>query len=440
MNKEYEKRMQDLLKEEYPAYLNEMEHESRRGFRVNTLKIQPDEFFELSGFKKEVTPFASNSYYLIDEASVGKSPLHTSGLIYIQEPSASSVVPLLQIEKGMKVLDLCAAPGSKSTAIADLLQNDGLLVSNEINPKRAKILKENTIRWGSANTLVLNSDPETIAKSFGMFFDAILVDAPCSGEGMFRKNDQAIKEWSYESVLACARRQKAILESAYACLKPGGTLVYSTCTFALEENELQMVDFVTNHPDMHIDPIDVTFGRSGFDYGQNTNQSRRIFPMDGGEGHFLCRLKKDEAPFKEVKLKMLESDKIPDVVYTFMKENMDGEFPYMFMHKGRVYGGVNPFYKPGKCKLVNHQVYLGEVIHNRFEPSYDLSVCSYVSFKKQLEVDLEQANRYLRGETLPCEKAKGYYSVLYKNHPIGFGKCDGRILKNKYPKEYRFRK
>ncbi len=437
--KEFEQRMQALLQDEYPSYIEEMNKEARRGFRINTLKIDVDSFFEISNFQKEQTPFSKESYYLIDEAGVGKSPLHTSGLMYIQEPSASSVVPLLDVKPGMKVLDLCAAPGSKSTNIASLLQNEGLLVSNEIHPKRAKILKENTIRWGSANTLVINSDPTTIAKAFENYFDAVLVDAPCSGEGMFRKNDKAMDEWSIENVEACARRQKGILEDAYTCLKPGGTLVYSTCTFALEENELQMVDFLQSHSDMHIVQIDNAFGRAGYDYGYDTVLSRRIFPMDGGEGHYLCKLVKDEVEFVSNELDLLKSDKIPDVVYDFIKENLTKELPYLYCHKGHVYGGVHPFIKPGKCKVVNHQVYLGEVVKNRFEPSFDVSINSFVSFKKQLEVSYEQAIRYLKGETLPCVNEKGYYAVTYKNHPIGFGKCDGRILKNKYPKEYRIK-
>ena len=232
MNDLFLERMREMLKDEYPAYLEKLNDPARKGLRINTLKITPDDFFACTNYELEKSPFAKNGYYANIKSGVGFTPEHMAGFFYIQEPSASSAVTILDPKPGMKVLDMCAAPGSKSTQISEMLEQEGLLVANEIHPTRSRILLENIERCGSANTIVLNNDPKDISKAFPEFFDMVLCDAPCSGEGMFRKEDQAVEQWSLENVQACALRQSYILEEAYKCLKPGGTMVYSTCTFA----------------------------------------------------------------------------------------------------------------------------------------------------------------------------------------------------------------
>ncbi len=286
-----------------------------------------------------------------------------AGFFYIQEPSASSAVTILDPKPGMKVLDMCAAPGSKSTQISEMLEQDGLLVANEIHPTRARVLLENIERCGSANTIVLNNDPQDISKAFPEFFDMVLCDAPCSGEGMFRKEDQAVEQWSLENVQACAVRQSCILDEAYKCLKPGGTMVYSTCTFAMEENEKCMLKFVQEHPDMHLVPIEVNFGRKAFDLGSHTDYARRIFPMDGGEGHFIAKLHKDGEPTESTK-KVMQSQPLPKEAKEFFDTFFVKQYPYYFVKNDKVYGGIQPFYEVGKCHLLRHQVFLGEIEKN----------------------------------------------------------------------------
>lgn len=361
-----------------------------------------------------------------------------AGFFYIQEPSASSAVTILDPKPGMKVLDMCAAPGSKSTQISEMLEQEGLLVANEIHPTRSRILLENIERCGSANTIVLNNDPKDISKAFPEFFDMVLCDAPCSGEGMFRKEDQAVEQWSLENIQACALRQSYILEEAYKCLKPGGTMVYSTCTFAMEENELCMQKFIQEHPDMHLVPIEVDFGRKAFDFGSHTDYARRIFPMDGGEGHFIAKLQKD-GESTESTIKLMQSQVLPKEAKEFFETFFVNQYPYYFVKNNKIYGGTQPFYDVGKCHLLRHQVFLGEMEKNRFTPSHALFMSAYTKFRNTINLQEEDVLRYMRGEqlNLPCKK--GWYAVCYHGVVIGGAKSDGTALKNKYPKNLRLR-
>ncbi len=438
MNEQYLNRMKDMLKEEYPQFLACLEEKPERGFRVNTLKICEDDFFALTNLERSKSSFADNGYILHGQQGLGKTPEYFAGLLYMQEPSASSAVTVLNPKPGMKVLDMCAAPGSKSTQIAEKLQNDGLLVVNEINHKRASILLENIEKCGTANAIVLNSDTSQLAQTFPEYFDMVLCDAPCSGEGMMRKNEEAENQWSQDLVLQCAALQKEILENAYACLKKGGTLVYSTCTFSMEENEWMIQQFLQKHPDMHTVAIDVPFGRKAFAVDEQTARAIRIFPMDHGEGHFVCRLMKDGEE-QEMDLPLMKSDAMPKFVKEFLQDNLCEQYPYYFVHADRVYGGVNPFVQVGKCKLMRHQVYLGEIKNKRFEPSHSFFLSSYAQLKSQVTLTDEECLKYLRGETLKTTMPKGWYAVQYRGYTFSGGYSDGKMLKNKFPKSLRLR-
>ena len=435
ISEEYLKRMQDMLKEEYPAYLASLEQPHQRGFRYNLLKTDEEEIFNLTGFAKRPSPFASNGFLLEDEKAVGAMWQHAAGLIYLQEPSASAAVTVLDPRPGMKILDLCAAPGSKSTEIAERMGNEGLLVCNEIDPKRCQILRENIERYGCANVMVLNEDPRNIARDFAGYFDMVLVDAPCSGEGMFRKHEKAVENWSLENVLACARRQKHILASAYACLKKCGRMVYSTCTFSREENEENMVWFKTEYPDIKIQHVDAAFGRHGFDLGNNTAECLRIFPMEGGDGHFICLLKK-EGEEEGTRLPLLESDAIPKEAGQFLKEHKVS-YPYLYVHQDKVYGGTYPFITAGHCHLIRHQVLLGTMKNHRFEPSHAMYLSSFCTPVPSVEITEQQADAYMHGMTINEKAQKGECAVCVRGHCIGYAKSDGTILKNKYPKAQR---
>ena len=438
MDQAFLKQMQELLKEEYPLYLDSLNKKENRGFRVNTLKITEEEFFSIFKYKYHKSPFAKNGYYLDEDVSIGKTDLYAAGLLYMQEPSASSAVTILDVKPGMKVLDMCAAPGSKSTQILEALNGEGLLVANEYVKDRAQILKENIERSGAYNAIVISADTKDVANQFEEYFDAVLCDAPCSGEGMFRKESQAIDNWSIKNVEQCVIRQEYILENAYRCLKPGGMLVYSTCTFNLSENENQIVHFLDKHSDMQIVDSNVTFGRKGFASRYPTEKAIRIFPMDEGEGHFICKMQKSGVVSNR-NIKELKSETIPVSALTFMKQMLVQDYPYYFCYKNKVYGGIQPFISVGKTNLIRHQVYLGEDVHGRFEPSHAFFMSSYSKFNKTIELDDNEVLAYLQGQTISRKCDKGYYAICTHGHVLGYAKSDGQILKNKYPKAFRLK-
>lgn len=420
----YFKRMKDLLKDEYDAYLASLNQPLYRGLRVNLKKMQIDEMPEL----KNQSKFCSNSYYV--DKPLGNHPFHVCGCFYLQEPSASSAVECLDVKKDDYVLDLCAAPGGKSTQIASYLKS-GYLVSNEIDAKRAQILLSNIERIGVKNVAVTNSSVDKLAKVFHNCFDKILVDAPCSGEGMIKKHDVALNNWSIENIKLCAARQKEILEYAYSMLKPEGILVYSTCTYALEEDEEVVESFLKKHADMSLVDPGVNWGRKGF-HGLNV---RRIFPMDGGEGHFIAKMQKHGG--SKGKLPALKSSKIDKVTEKFLKEQLEVLPKYYFVDKNRVFGMDVDFVDFKKVKVLRQGVYLGNILKNRFEPAHAFYLVSDFSYKRKVEVSLEEMDCFMHGEVLQKECEKGYVALCYKGHPFGFGKSDGRQIKNKIPKGLR---
>ena len=285
-------RIKPLLSEdEFKIFKNEYSKTPFVGVRVNTLKCSPEKFESLmksEGTEIKKTPFSPVGYYIEDKSSLsGKHPLHHAGAVYFQEPSAMSAATLLSPEKGEKVLDLCAAPGGKSTQLAAYLDSEGLIWCNEYVRSRANILISNIERCGIGNAVVSSCEPEALCSALEGYFDRILVDAPCSGEGMFRRDENAYSEWTPEHSDSCAVRQLKILESAKKALKPGGTLVYSTCTFSKAENEDVAEKFLANNPDFELLSCDESFGRAALD-----GKSTRIFPMDGGEGHFAAKFRK----------------------------------------------------------------------------------------------------------------------------------------------------
>ena len=301
----FTERMQSLLGQEYAAFETCLLQEPRRSLRINTLKSkdgQGKDILSVLPFSLSPVPWAETGYYYEEEEQPGRHPFHQAGLYYIQEASAMAPVTFLEAKPGERILDLCAAPGGKSTQIACAMEGRGTLVCNEIHPARARILSENVERMGITNALVLNETPERLSGRFEEYFDRILVDAPCSGEGMFRKNDAALEEWSEENVQLCAGRQAQILDAAAGMLKPGGRLVYSTCTFAPEENEGSISRFLERHPDFELLSMPLT---EGMEPGrgewtehpaEDIGYTIRLWPHKvQGEGHFVAVLEKQGA-------------------------------------------------------------------------------------------------------------------------------------------------
>ena len=423
---EFLARMAVSLGDQYPAYLAAMAEPVRRALRVNTLKLSAESLNAL--FSGALLPcLPPDCFYLPDGHQPGHDPLHLGGLYYMQEPSAQMPVRLLNPQPGEAVLDLCAAPGGKSGQIAQALSGDGLLISNEIVPQRAQVLARNLERLGVRNAIVTCMHPEVLIPQLKEGFDAVLVDAPCSGEGMFRRDETAILEWSPEHVTACAQRQLAILNTACGAVRPGGRLVYSTCTFSPEENEQNVRAFLAEHPQFSL------------------VQEQRCYPHTGpGEGQYAALLVRDGqstpalSGYAQPKVKKLPA--YEEFISSAMRQKPYG-VPTL-LADGRVF--LFPGHVPAallKLRTLATGVLAGEIHGTRFEPAHALYL-AYPgdAFRNVLELNGGDLSAYLAGEAIPCSSAlKGYVAVLAGGHPIGFGKASGGMLKNHLPKGLRIR-
>ena len=383
-------------------------------------------------FAGENVPWEKDGFYYDPEARPGLHIYHEAGVYYLQEASAMAPVQLLDPQPGEKICDLCAAPGGKTTQIAGRMAGQGFLLCNEINPKRAKILSRNIERMGVPHALVTNEHPENLAKRFPGFFDRVLVDAPCSGEGMFRKEEAAVTDWSEETVLMCARRQAEILHSAARLVRLGGRLVYSTCTFAPEEDEMAVEAFLADHPEFSAEEADAPWftpaGPGCF----------RMWPHKLlGEGHFAAVLKKAETE-EETETEPCPREKLPKQWTVFAKE-LDIRLP-----AGKALSfGTSLFWAPEempslqRLKVLRPGLELGEVKKDRFEPAHALALwLTRCAREERIGPESEEARAYLHGEVIPSDK-KGWCLVKAGDYSIGWGKGDGQVLKNHYPKGLR---
>ena len=444
-------KMKGLLKEEFEDFLESYDDNKYLGLRVNTLKIGKDEFLKRSPFNLTSIPWVKEGFYYGAEDRPGRHPYHEAGLYYIQEPSAMAVGELVDPKPGEKVLDLCAAPGGKTTHMAAKMNQQGILISNEIHPQRAKILSQNVERMGIKNAVVTNETPERLAQRFVSYFDRILVDAPCSGEGMFRKDPQACKEWSLDNVSLCANRQMDILKYAAAMLKSGGRLVYSTCTFSPEENEGTINAFIQEYPWFEIEEIKTY---EGFSQGQRewiegaevpVEKTFRLWPHKlQGEGHYIAVLKKNGADQSPKYL-----DKMPAVSHKLLGEYFKfAEESLLYTPKGQyLLFGEQLYLLPEdmlsleSLKVVRPGWHLGTIKKNRFEPSHALALSlreEEVKNKWSLITTSHEVTAYLKGEALEAHGVKGWYLVEVDGYSLGWGKLVNDRLKNHYPKGLRW--
>lgn len=440
MKEAFLNRMQDMLQEEYEDYLKTLSNPAYRGLRVNTLKTSADEIQKELPFSMKPTPFSKDSFY-IDAAlrSLGNHPYHMCGLCYLQEPSASSAVEILDIKPHDWVLDLCAAPGGKSTQIAAKLQHTGFLLSNEIDASRANILLSNLERIGASENMITNANPKVLCEQVQGLFDKVLVDAPCSGEGMFKKHSKAMEEWSIEHVNACSSRQSHILDSAYITLKEDGILVYSTCTYAIEENEKVIYEFLQNHPDMELINAQVTFGRSGLPYKDLTSAYvRRIFPMDQGEGHFIAKMKRTSFNSPS-KLFNVKQQPIPEFVKAFLKDQLVSIPSHIHIDHQQIYLKQTPFLKLKNIRVLRQGILCGEIRKERIEPHHHFYMSAFLQPHLQHLAPLtkEQVHTFYSGNVVPVKGYHGYCALSYQGHILGYGKGDGVCIKNKLPKGLR---
>ena len=424
---EFLNRIEKQLGEEYPAFLESLERPRAVALRFNPLKGEVPEL----PFVGEPVPWEPQGYYYDPEARPGLHPYHEAGVYYLQEASAMSAVALLDPQPGEKILDLCAAPGGKSTQIAGRMAGEGFLLCNEFNPKRAKILSRNIERMGIANALVTNEHPQRLAEKLPGFFDRVLIDAPCSGEGMFRKEEAAVTDCSVETVQMCARRQAEILSSGAILVRPGGRLVYSTCTFAPEENEQTIAAFLEDHPEFSLEAVDAPWFTPAGE-GQFRLWPHKLL----GEGHFAAVLRKTGG--EEGDVPEFKAQKLPREWESFAKE-MKITLP---AGKAVLFGSCL-FWAPVEMpdiqglKVLRPGLELGEVKKDRFEPAHALALWmkeakTQVSFPAQSQIIRD----YMAGQVIACDR-RGWCLVKVDGFSLGWGKGDGKVLKNHYPKGLR---
>lgn len=454
---EFEKKMKAFLGDEWDDFLYSYDNNRFQALRFNTLKVQsPEErmrilkTLKISSDKK--VSWANEAYYFDENVRPGKHPYHEMGLYYIQEPSAMSAAALLAPKPGMRVLDLCAAPGGKSTQLATYLGDSGLLVSNEINTQRSRILSQNIERMGIKNAIVTNEDSFVLASHFPGFFNAIQVDAPCSGEGMFRKLPEAIEQWSMENVAICAARQKEILDNAAVMLEPGGTIVYSTCTFSKEENEDVIEYFLERHHDFTLEEME------------------RFWPHKvDGEGHFVAKLvrrgcvdtdlKADRKTKKNKNSKNRKNETKPvltkenmKLLSEFLDETISEDMAAWIKNSRLVMFGEQLYRLPDMevdikgLKVQRAGLHIGEFKKQRFEPSHSLALALKLSEAKnvvKLTWDDPQTTGFFNGQSVmlsdeqTAECKKGWALVCVDGYPAGWGKVNGAQVKNHYPKGLR---
>lgn len=447
---DFKEKYQELLGDEAEAFFASFDGKVQKGFRLNPLK---EGYKNVTNLLADPVEYVETGY--VGEVS-GRTLEHQAGYIYSQDLSAMYVGEVVEAKPGEKILDLCAAPGGKSTQLAEKMANQGILVSNEINRKRATILAENIERTGARNVLVLNEDPATLAQNFEQYFDKIVVDAPCSGEGMFRKDPHAMTYWHKDYPVQCAKRQREILVEALKMLRVGGELVYSTCTFAPEEDEQIIAWLLAEYPYLEIVPLK---HYQGMDQGvpawangeASLSGAVRLMPHHfKGEGHFIAKLSDTRpAQVKKVKNKKkkrqasLSTEQIN--LWREFADNFLVESPFK-VSELRCYGDHLYYYpKNGpdisKLKFMRPGLLLGVFKKKRFEPSYTLALAlKPAEVKATLNLTRSQWEQYVTGNTVSIaeKKKNGWYLLICDNKPFAFGKLVNGTVKNFFPKGLRF--
>lgn len=434
---QFDARMKSLLKDEYDDFKKALLEKPVKGLYLNRNKKNVERVLEEQYIEHH--PIVENGYLYDENYHPGRSAYFLAGLYYIQEPSAMLVADALPIEPDDFVLDMCAAPGGKSCEIASRLTGEGVLIANDIEASRARILSENIERFGLDNTIVTNVDPMRFTKQFQEAFDKIVLDAPCSGEGMFRKLEQAVDTWSEDKVLECAHIQKNLLKGAYDMLKQGGMVIYSTCTYSYEENEA-MVHYAVDELGFELLPLSKSHGLCP---GVDLDEVVRCYPHHyRGEGHFIALLRKPgNSPRKVVRpMKPQVSQADLKVLKAFYQETLNKKVPaYIIENNGHLYAIKKNFPKLKGIRVLRNGLYLGEVRKNRFIPSYSLALTltkEDVKRSYDYSCDSEEIKKYIHGETLEGTGNKGFGIIFVDGYPLSFYKESNQV-KNLFPKGLR---
>ena len=446
---EFETRMKSLLGSGYNDFVAALKEPPVKAFRVNKAKISLEDFEKINPFGNEKIPYVEDGYYL-DYEKVGNHPFHHAGLVYVQEPAAMAPAECIDISPNSKILDMCAAPGGKSTQLKNKLGENGLLVSNEIIPSRCKILTGNIERLGLKNCVTTCTDTARLASLFPNTFDVIMVDAPCSGEGMFRKEQIAIDEWSLENVQKCAVRQAEILENAVKCLASGGTIIYATCTFSLEENEMQIDSFLKSHPDFEIVPVKEAVQSASVDginfdgcACENIHYARRFYPHTSrGEGQFMAVLRHKGEKEISYKQPSKQNAKLDPVLLSFLDDTLEN-----YNKDDITLYGDTPVFFDGDLEIKKGNAFMcgvtiGEIKKNYVLPHHQFFSAFGKDFKRKIDLapDSEELQKYLRGEEITADCQNGWAAVCVCGVALGGAKVSNKVAKNHYPKGLRLLK
>ncbi len=446
----FKQRMTHLLQEESHDFFQALEEPPVTGIRINTDKISTQDFQNLIGSNLRPVPWCPSGFVLEDKLS-GKHPFHAAGLFYFQEPSAMAAAEALQLKTGELVIDLAAAPGGKSTHLVSLTQNQGVVIANEIARSRIKALSENLERWGSHNSVITSQDIGTL-NAWHDIADKVLLDAPCSGEGMFRKSAEALEMWSETNILGCAKRQKGLLSDAAKLVKAGGSLVYSTCTFAPEENEEVVAEFLEKHLDFELQEIkleNLSSARSEWlmNIKHDVSKAKRIWPhKTQSEGHFVALFKKVSGDTRQLKPALFHP--INKQTEKLWHDFCLGTFSQPILEKpltlfgDRLFAVDEGIPNLQGVHVIKAGLWLGNVLKNRFEPSHSLALAlKSEQLNPAMSIDFraedEQLLRYMQGHPLESSGDKGWVIISVAGFPLGWGKRSGNIVNNLYPKGLR---
>ena len=446
-------RMKRLLGDEYDSFAKAMEERAVRALRVNTLKYTGDATRTLARFSPEKIDYCNEGYIIRNADGIGNSPEHHGGAIYVQDPGAMGTLEALDVLPDWWVLDLCSAPGGKSGQAAAKIGHGGFIISNEYVPKRAKICVSNFERLGIRSAMVTSLDTAEFKKYFNACFDLVIADAPCSGEGMFRKGEIAIEEWSEENVLISAKRQKEILDNAAPLVAPGGYLLYSTCTYSLEENEMQIDAFLSEHSDYRLVSVKdalIEKTRDGISFDgarcKELHKTRRFYPhISDGEGQFIALMQRDESIDEKKAILYKNPTSAPSreemrIAESFLAENLkkrpDGKIAKIGDKLVFISHGPDPLPK----SVFLYGVLIGEIRKGILHPEHQFFSAYGNEFKKQenLSFDDPRLSAYLAGEEIDATISDGgFCAVLYEGISLGGGKISGGKIKNYYPKGLR---
>lgn len=433
LNKDFLARMKELLGGEYNDFCESLARPMEKAIYVNTRKISVDDFLHIVDFDCNKIPYEKAGFY-VDDSKKGRHPLHHAGAFYIQEPSAMFTVNCFEFKGDEKVLDMCASPGGKTIQIANRVPN-GIVVSNEFVKSRSEILFSNIERMGLTNVIVTNDKPENLAKAYANCFDVCLVDAPCSGEGMFRRGEQVSEQWNPGLIEMNSKRQLDILEQANKALKTGGVLIYSTCTYSTEENEQVVKNFLSRH-DYVVEEI-TTDDSWEISNGIGLEQAKRLYPHKvKGEGQFVAKLRKRETnDLIAVSSLKPKSNKLAE---KFIFENLNKQLN-IFEQNGNCFAVIDNNFLKKDINYVSFGVKIGVVVKDRFEPHHNLFTSFGNEISRELNFDYHDKNvmKYLHGDVIDCDMSNGYGVFKINNIPLGGFKISNGQFKNLYPKGLR---